>query len=250
MVTVDAQIQSGMMQYPSQDGTQINAYMSRPTTPGSYPGVIVMMEAMKLTDHMKDVVRRFACDGYMAIAPDLHTREGPPDPPVLEQILKKLFASPDARVVADMEGAASYLRSQADSNGKVGAIGFCTGGRYTFICACKSTCLDAAVDSAGGYIIETEHTPERPQSPLDMIPTLSCPVMVLFGEDDTNPSAAHAVRVKEELEKHGKTFEYRMYPNAGHAFFADYQPTFRAVPAQDMWHRVLVFFDKHLKASE
>jgi carboxymethylenebutenolidase len=80
-----------------------------------------------------------------------------------------------------------------------------------------------------------------------MIPTLSCPLLGLFGEEDQNPSPAHAARMQEELDKHGKTYEFRMYRNAGHAFFADYRPSYRAAAAQDMWHQVLVFYDKNLK---
>ena len=247
MVTAQAQLQSGMIQFPSQDGTQINAYMSRPTAPGSYPGVIVTMEAFGHVEHIKDVARRFAAEGYIALAPDLYTREGSPDPNDIDEIVKVLFSAPDSQVVDDMEGAAAYLKSQPNCNSRVGAIGFCSGGRYTLIFACKSTNLDAAIDSAGGFVIEEQQTSARPVSPIDMIPTLSCPLLALFGEEDPDPSPAHATRLKEELDKHGKTYEFRMYPNAGHGFFADYRDSYRPVPAQDMWHRVLVFYEKYLK---
>src|SRR3989442_7405049 len=82
----------------------------------------------------------------------------------------------------------------------------------------------------------------------DMVPNLSCPLLALFGEEDPNPSPAHAARLQEELDKHGKTYEFRMYRNAGHAFFADYRPSYRAAAAQDMWHRVLGFYEQYLKA--
>ena len=241
-------IRSDMIQYPSQDGTQINAYFSRPVEPGRYPGVVVIMEAFGLIEHIKDVTRRFAEQGYLAIAPDMYTREGSPDPTVMDQVIKTMFSVPDTQAVADLEGAILYLKSHADSNGKVGSIGFCSGGRYSLILGCKSGHLDAAVDSAGGFIIQDEHTPQRPVSPIDMIPTLSCPLLGLFGEEDPNPSPAHAARLQEALERHGRTYEFHMYRNAGHAFFADYRPSYRAAAAQDMWHRVLVFYDKYLKA--
>ncbi len=242
------ELQSGMIQYASQDGTQINAYMSRPVAAGSYPGVVVIMEAFGLVEHIEDVARRFAAEGYLAIAPNMYTREGSPDLSNMDQVLQTMFSVPDAQAVADLEGAITHLKSQSDSNGKVGAIGFCSGGRYTLVLGCKSTNLDAAVDSAGGFIIQDEHTPQRPVSPIDMVPALSCPLLALFGEEDANPSPAHAARLQEELDQHGKTYEFRMYANAGHAFFADYRPSYRPVAAQDMWHRVLVFYDKHLKA--
>jgi carboxymethylenebutenolidase len=241
-------IQSGMTQYPSQDGTQINGYFSRPVAAGRYPGVVVIMEAFGLVDHTKDVARRFAEQGYLALAPDMYTREGSPDPSNMDQVIKTMFSVPDAQAVADLEGALTYLKRLPDSNGKAGAIGFCSGGRYTLILACKSRNVDAAIDSAGGFIIQDQHTPERPVSPIDMIPTLSCPLLALFGEEDPNPSPAHAARLQEELDKHGKTYEFRMYRNAGHAFFADYRPSYRPAAAQDMWHRVLVFYEQYLQA--
>ncbi len=241
------EIQSNMMQYPSQDGAPINAYYSRPAASGSYPGVVVIMEAFGLIDHIKDVARRFSEAGYLAIAPDMYTREGSPDPSNMDQVLQTMFSVPDSQAVADLDGAATYLKGQADSNGKVGAIGFCSGGRYTVVFGCKSTNVDACVKSAGGFLIQDEHTEQRPVSPIDMIPTLGCPLLGLFGEEDPNPSPEHAARLQEELDKHGKTYDLVMYRNAGHAFFADYRPSYRAVPAQDMWHRVMMFYDKYLK---
>ncbi len=242
-----ADITSEMLRFPSQDGTRIDAYFSRPADSGRYPGVVVIMEAFGLNDHIKDIARRFAEQGYLAVAPDMYTREGSPDPTVMEEIFKTMFSVPDTQAVADLEGAIAFLKGQSDSNGKVGAIGFCSGGRYTLMLGCKSANLDAAIDSAGGFIIQDEHTPQRPVSPIDMISTLSCPLMALFGEEDPNPSPEHAARMKEELDKHGKTYTFHMYRDAGHAFFADYRPSYRAAPAQDMWHRVMLFYDEHLR---
>ena len=244
MVTTGVQLQSGMIQYPSQDGTQIDAYLSQPSTPGRYPGVIVTMEGMGLEDHMKDLARRFAEEGYIAIAPDLYTREGRPAP---DNVLETLFSVPDSQTMGDLEGAALYLKSLPHANGKVGIIGFCSGGRYTLMFACTSKNVNAAVDSAGGHIIPDELTPARPVAAIDMVSNLSCPLLTLFGEEDANPSPGHAARLKEELDRHGKTYEFKMYRDAGHAFFADYRPSYRAAPAQDMWHRVLVFYEKYLK---
>lgn len=241
-------IQSERIQYPSQDGAQITAYYSRPAAAGTYPGVVVIMEAFGLNDHIEDIARRFAEQGYLAIAPDMYTREGSPDASDIQDVMRVMFSVPDSQAMADLDGAISFLKGQSDSNGKVGAIGFCSGGRYTLMLGCNSTNLDAAVDSAGGFIIQDEHTEQRPVSPIDMVPNLSCPLLGLFGEEDANPSPEHAARLQEELDKHGKTYEYRMYRNAGHAFFADYRPSYRAAAAQDMWHRVLLFYGQNLKA--
>ena len=118
-----ADIQSSMIQYPSQDGTPIKASFSRPTASGRYPGVVVIMEAFGLNDHIKDVARRFAEQGYCALAPDMYSREGSPDPTVMDQVLKTMFSVPDAQAVADLEGAITYLKGLPEANGKVGAIG-------------------------------------------------------------------------------------------------------------------------------
>ncbi len=245
MVTISANLQSDMMRYSSQDGAQIDAYLSQPAAPGHYPGVIVTMEGMGLEDHMKELCRRFAEQGYMAIAPDLYTREGRP---ASDKVLETLLSVPDSQTMGDLEGAALYLKNHPHANSKVGIIGFCSGGRYTLMFACTSKNVDAAVDSAGWHIVPDELTAERPVAAIDMVASLSCPLLALFGEEDANPSPAHAARLREELDKHNKTYEYRTYANAGHAFFADYRPSYRAAPAQDMWHRVLLFYEKYLKA--
>ena len=182
-------MESQTIQYTGHGDAQVDAYLSRPTTQGRHPGVIVIMEAFGLVDHIKDVSQRFAREGYVAIAPDLYTREGSPDPNVRDDVISKMFSIPDSQALGDLEGAAAYLKSQNDSNGRVGAIGFCSGGRYTLAFACNTGNLNAAIDSAGGYIIQEEHTPQRPVSPIDMVPELSCPLLALFGEEDPNPVA-------------------------------------------------------------
>ena len=113
--------------------------------------------------------------------------------------------------------------------------------------ACYSSNINAAVDSAGGNIIHDVNE-LRPVQSIDMVADLKCPLLVLFRVEDENPSPAQAKRLIAELENHGKTYKTVMYENAGSAFFADYRPSYRAVPAQDMWHRVLLFFGQHLKA--
>lgn len=248
------EVQSEMMHYPGHGGTSVSAYLSRPTTSGSHPGVIVIMEAFGLNDHIKDVADRFAREGYIALAPDMYTREGTPDisnpDTMLQNVMRIMFSVPDSQAMGDLDAGAQYIKSQADSNGKVGAIGFCSGGRYTLMFGCTSKNLDAAVDSAGGFITQdgpNEQEATRPVPPIDMIADLNCPLLGLFGEEDPNPSPEHAERLQAELDKHGKTYEMRMYPDAGHAFFADYRDSYRPVPAQDMWHRVLTFYDKHLR---
>ncbi len=245
---VTSQLQTRTVQFPSQqDETLVNAYFTRPTSRGFYPGIIVIMEAFGMVEHINDVARRFATEKFIALAPDMYTREGSPDPNNMDEVMQKMFSVPDSQAMADLEGAAAYLKSRPDCNGKIGVIGFCSGGRYTFMFACNSKNVDAAIDSAGGFIIQDEHTPQRPVSPIDMVPNLSCPMLGLFGEEDPNPSPAHAARIKEEMSKHGKTYEEVMYSDAGHAFFADYRPSYRKHAADDAWERMLDWFGRYLR---
>ena len=167
MVTTFAKLESDMTQYSGPDGTQIDAYLSQPAVPGNYPGVIVTMEGMGLEDHMKDLCRRFAEQGYIAIAPDLYTREGRPAP---DKVLETLFSVSDSQTMGDLEGAALFLKSNPHANGKVGIIGFCSGGRYTLMFACTSKNVNAAVDSAGGHIIPDDRpTAARPVGLLSQV---------------------------------------------------------------------------------
>lgn len=244
---VEGILHSEMIQYPSQDGIPINAYLSRPTAAGTYPGVIVIMEAFGLVDHIKDVARRFATEGYVALAPDLYTREGLLDPTDLQEVIKTMRGLPDSQAVADLEGAASYLKSLPYCTGKIGVIGFCSGGRHTLLFACQTNQIDAAIDCYGGRMIQDELTPAQPVSPIDLVKGLSCPLLGLFGEEDPNPTVAHVQRLRDELEKHGKRYEIHVYPNAGHAFFADYRPSYRPEAAQDAWQRMLDWFGRYLK---
>jgi carboxymethylenebutenolidase len=153
MVLVGENLESGTIQYTSRDGTSINAFYSRPSGAGSYPGVIVTMGGDGLMEHYKDIARRFAGRGFLAVAPDLYTREGPPDPNNMDEVIKTLMSVSDSQAMDDLDGAAIHLKNQAHCNGKVGIIGFCSGGRYTLMMACQSSNIDAAVDSAGGNIV-------------------------------------------------------------------------------------------------
>ena len=142
---------------------------------------------------------------------------------------------PDARVLGDLEGAAEVLRSREDSTGKVGCIGFCMGGRYTLLFACSSDRLDAAVDCWGGFIDsatpDERSTPERPTPPLELAEQLSCPLLAAVGAEDQNPSPQIAEQLRERAATSGQRVKVDVYEGAGHAFFADYRPTYRAEPA-------------------
>jgi carboxymethylenebutenolidase len=232
--------------FPGDGGTSINAYVARPLGGGPYPGVVVIHEAFGLVEFTREIARRFAARGYIALAPDLFTRVGAPDAANLPNVMEKMRGLPDAQAAIDLEGAVSYLKGLPQSSGKVGVIGFCSGGRHTLMFACRTGNIDAAVDCWGGRMVQDEATDAQPVAPIDMIADLSCPLLGLFGEDDQNPTVEQVERLRGELSGHKKEFEIKVYPNAGHAFFADRRPSYRVEAAVDGWQQVFAWFGKHL----
>jgi carboxymethylenebutenolidase len=239
-------------------GTQVNGYLARPadSEPArpAHPGVIVIHEAMGLNDHIRDMTNRFADLGYVALGVDLYTREGsPPSMDDREAMMKRLFAMSDATVLGDLEGAADFLRARDDVTGKVGCIGFCMGGRYTLLFACASDRLSAAVDCWGGFIDKAtpeEHsTPGRPVPPLELAGELCCPLLAAVGAEDHNPSPELGEQLRERAEQSGQAVKVDIYEGAGHAFLADYRPTYRPEPAARLWQEVMSFLERHLRAA-
>jgi carboxymethylenebutenolidase len=213
--------------------------------------MIVIQDAGGLSDHIRDIVRRFANVGYLTLGADLFTREGGPPPPGdLQAMMQRLFAMPDERVLGDLEGAVQYLHARPDCSGKLGCIGFCMGGRLTLLLACTSDRLDVAVDCWGGFIDRSTpdelSTPERPTPPLELVANLRCPLMAAIGAEDQNPSPAVAERLRERLAATSHETQVDVYDGAGHAFFADYRPSYRPEPAAVLWERVVAFLARHL----
>ena len=157
---------------------------------------------------------------------------------------------PDEQCVADVSGAVRYLRALPSSNGKVGVIGYCSGGRQTYLVACTLD-VDAAVDCYGGRVVASpeELSPGQPVAPIDLTPKLGCPLLGLFGADDSNPSPDHVARMEKELQANGKAFELHSYEGAGHAFFSVDRPSYRVDAAKDGWKRIWAFFGEHLAAT-
>lgn len=240
--------------YPGFRGEMVNAYISRPTERGSHPGMIVIHEAEGLGEHIKDVVRRIASLGCVTLGVDLYTREGGPPPAGdMPAILKRLFSMPDERILGDLEGAADLLRRRPDVTEKVGCIGFCMGGRLALLLACSSEKLDAAVDCWGGFVDsstpEQRSTPGRPTPPLELAGDLHCPLFAAIGAEDVNPSPEIGERLREAVSSSPHETIVRVYEGAGHAFFADYRPTYREKPAHELWGDVVPFLGRHLRGS-
>jgi carboxymethylenebutenolidase len=216
--------------------------------------MIVIHEAGGLGEHIRDVANRLANLGYVTLAVDLYTREGGP-PPMddVQAMMARLFAMSDATVLGDLEGAAELLRSREDVNGKLGCIGFCMGGRYTLLFACAGNRLDAAVDCWGGFIDratpDERASAERPTPPLELAGQLGCPLLGAIGAEDQNPSPELGERLRLAAAKSGHEVRVDVYEGAGHAFFADYRPTYRPQPAARLWAEIVPFLERHLGAG-
>jgi carboxymethylenebutenolidase len=252
--------------FTGAEGTQVNGYLARPADTASdaggehggetpkRPAMIVIHEAGGLNEHIRDVTNRFANLGYVALGVDLYTREGgPPPTDDLPAMMKRLFAISDERVLADLDGAATYLRSRDDTTGKLGCIGFCMGGRYTLLFATAREQLDAAVDCWGGFIhratSDETSTATRPTPPLELAEQLHCPLLAAVGAEDQNPSPALGTQLRERAERSGQAVEVDVYEDAGHAFFADYRPNYRPAAAAELWERVVPFLQQHLNSE-
>jgi carboxymethylenebutenolidase len=232
-------------------GDQIEAYAARPLGPGPFPGVVVVHHMPGWDPWTKEVVRNFAHRGYQAIAPHLYCRLGPGSPDDLAAKARAAGGVPDAQVVADLVGAAGWLRHLPTANGKVGVIGFCSGGRHSYLAAgLAPDVFDAAVDCWGGNVVVDDPaaiTAARPVAPVDYTPALKAPILGIFGNEDRNPTVDQVDRLEAELKKHGKTYEFRRYDGAGHGFFAVNRQAYRVDQANDGWEKVFAFFGKYLR---
>jgi carboxymethylenebutenolidase len=230
------------------NGDFINAYFARPMGAGPYPAMVVIHHLPGWDEWYREATRKFAHHGYLAISPNLYYREGHGTPEDVAAKVRSAGGVPDDQVVGDCEGAMRYLRSLPTCNGKVGVIGTCSGGRHTVLVASRSKGFDAAIDCWGGRVVMAKEdlNPKQPVAPIDYTADLSCPLLGLFGEDDQAPSPAQVAQHEEELKKHGKNYEFHMYPKAGHGFFYYDRPAYRQEQAVDGWQKVFAFLEKHL----
>jgi carboxymethylenebutenolidase len=229
-------------------GDPIEAYLARPLGPGPYGGVVVIHHMPGYDEPTKEMTRRFAVNGYLAVCPNLYSREAPgASPDDAAAAVRAAGGVPDERLVGDVAGAAAYLRAMTSSNGKVGVIGHCSGGRQAFLAACRLD-LDAAVDCYGAFVVSPppESLPLNYRPLLPIADQLSCPLLGLFGADDRYPTPEETAVLEKELARLGKTYEFHTYDDAGHAFFAVDRPSYRPQAAVDGWRRIFDWFDRHL----
>jgi carboxymethylenebutenolidase len=229
-------------------GDEIEAYIARPGSEGTRGGVVVIHHMPGYDRATKEIARRFAELGYDAICPNLYWREAPgADPDDAAATARANGGVPDERLVGDVGGAAEHLRSLDSSNGKVGVIGYCSGGRQSVLAACNLD-MNAAVDCYGAFVTGTppEGFPLKVTNLVDQLPNLRAPLLGLFGNEDKFPTPEHVNELEEILKVNGKTYEFHRYDDAGHAFFATERPSYRVAAANDGWERITAFYDKYL----
>jgi carboxymethylenebutenolidase len=231
-------------------GDQLEAYTARPLGVSQAPGVVVIHHMPGWDEWTREVCRKLADHGYAAIAPHLFSRLGPGTWEELAAAARTTGGMPDEQVVGDVRAAANFLREQPLSNGKVGVIGFCSGGRQAYMMACKLD-IDAAVDCWGGRVIaKPEELNERqPVSVIDMTETMRCPLLGIFGNDDASPDPEQVNRTEEVLRSLGKDYEFHRYDGAGHGFFATDRANYRPEQAVDGWKKVFAFFERTLRTE-
>jgi carboxymethylenebutenolidase len=237
--------------FKGHNGDEGEAYYARPTDAGKHPGVVLIHHMPGWDEWITEATRKLALHGFATIAPHLYFREGPGSPDDLAARARDKGGVSDEQVIGDVAGAAAFLRARPESNGKVGAIGFCSGGRHAYLVACKlPRVINASVNCWGGNVVVDDPKllgAMRPVAPIDMTADLACPVLGLFGNDDPNPNRDHVNRLEERLKKEGKAYEFHRYDGAGHAFFNAARVAYRPEQAADGWAKVMAFFQKNLK---
>lgn len=229
-------------------GDRIEGYLARPLQPGPAGGVVVIHHRPGYDDPTKEITRRFAARGYAALCPNLFWREAPGASwDDAAAAARAAGGVPDDRLVGDVGGAASHLRSLTSANGMVGVIGFCSGGRQAFLAACRLD-LDAAVDCYGAFVVESPppELPLRIGPILHLAPQLRCPLLGLFGNEDSRPSPEQVDELDRALAAAGKPHEFHRYDGAGHAFFAVDRPSYRPAVATQAWEQVWDFLARYL----
>ena len=216
------------------DGDEIEAYFARPLEGSAQPSVVVIHHMPGYDRSMKEIARTFAVYGYATLMPNLHHRYAPgAKAGDAAAAARDAGGVPDEQLLGDVQGAIDLLRGRPESNGKVGVIGYCSGGRQSWVVAC-SLDVDAAVDCYGG------------RADPALAPNLRCPLLGLFGNEDQSPSPADVDAMEAALREHGKTFDFHRYDDAGHAFFSTDRPSYRLDAAKDGWKRIWAFFGQEL----
>lgn len=246
--TSDEGLKAGMVSVPAGDIT-MPAYFAMPDQPGRFPVVLVIQEIFGVHEHIQDICRRFANEGFLAIAPELYVRQGDPSkesdiPAIIANIVGRV---PDEQVMADLDACLVWAGLHGGDLKRVCATGFCWGGRITWLYAAHNSMLSAAVAWYGR--LTAGHGPIHTTNPIDVVQQLGVPVLGLYGAKDAGIPLKDVnsmqARLKEGSDQ-AKLSEIRVYEDADHGFYADYRPMYNPTAAKDAWQRCLHWMKTHL----
>ena len=245
-ITTDSNgLDAGQVKIPVEGGA-IPAYCAMPASGGPFPTVLVVHEIFGVHEHIKDICRRLAKQGYLAVAPLLFSREGDVSKMSdVQQIISQVVAKVvDKQVASDLDATGAWAKStgKADTS-KLGITGFCWGGRQVWLYAAHNPSLKAGVAWYGP--LQTPPSDLRPKNPLDLVNQINVPILGLYGGKDMGISLAQIEQMRAALKAAGKPSEIVIYPDAGHGFNADYRPSYNPQAAKDGWNRMLAWFKDH-----
>src|ERR1700749_9077 len=245
VVTTDTSgLTAGDAKIKVPDG-EMPAYFARPTGANNPPVVLVAMEIFGLHEYIKDVTRRLAKLGALAVAPDYYFRKGVDLTKITDipQLLPIVNAKPDAELLSELDSTVAWAKAQGGNTDRLGVIGFCRGGRPVWKYGADATPLRAGVSFYGPRV--DPPNPLWPKSPTQLAPEMKAPVLGLYGEKDTGIPVATVEALKKALEDDKKTAEFKIYPDAPHGFHADYRASYRKEAAEDGWNRMQAWFKKY-----
>ncbi len=236
-------LEAGEVQIPTDNGN-LPAYFARPAKSGTFPVVLVNEEIFGVHEYIKDVCRRLAKVGYLAVATEYYARIGDlskmTDPAqIMTDVILK---APDAQYMADLDSTAAWALNNRGSSTRVGVIGFCRGGRQTWLYAAHSPNLRAAVAFYGP--LGGTRTPIQPHTALDVAADIKCPLLGLYGGQDPSIPVDLVHEAEAKAKAAHKTVEIVIYPDAPHGFHADYRPSYRQADAEDAWKRALAWLKR------
>ncbi|HEX5106492.1 MAG TPA: dienelactone hydrolase family protein [Pirellulaceae bacterium] len=245
-ITTSAEgLDAGEVKIPVKDG-EIPAYRALPAKGGPFPVVLVVQEIFGVHEHIKDICRRFAKLGYLAVAPELYARQGDVSKETdIQKIISTVVSKvPDAQVLSDLDAAALWAKKtgQGDTS-KLAITGFCWGGRIVWLYAAHNPDLKAGVAWYGRLTGMTNDL--QPKYPLDLAGDLKAPVLGLYGGADTGIPTESVEKMQKALKDAGSKSEIVLYPDTPHGFHADYRPSYRPEAAADGWKRLQAWFKDH-----
>ena len=236
-------LEAGEVRVRARDGEQ-SAYRAKPQGATNVPVVLVVQEIFGLHEHIRDVCRRLAKEGYLAIAPDLYARQGDVTKLAnLEDIRAVMGRVPDEQVLADLDACAQWAGSNGGDLSRLAVTGFCWGGRITWLYAAHNRKVRAGVAWYGK--VEGPASALQPKMPVDVVDRIDAPILGLYGGADAGIPNDSVDRMRAALKRAGKPSEIHTYPDTPHAFHADYRPSYRKEPAEDGWRRMLAWFRQH-----